>query len=453
MKNIFLLIVFFIFIIPFSLGQEPWSLENCIQYAFDNNISIKQQAINTEYNSNVLKQSKINLVPNLNAGANHGWSFGRALDQTTYEFTEQESIMSTNVNINSRVTLFNGLQQLNTIKQNEFNLMASLEDLEKLKNDISLFIASAYLQILFNRELLAVAQSQLETTQAQVERTQKLVNAGSLAYGSLLEIKAQEASEELNVVNAQNQLDMSFLNLTQILDLDSVGDFDIIIPEFGDIATQEIMLTVGSVFRDATTRLPQIKSAEYLLSSSKVGLEIAKGNRSPSLSMSGSFGTGYSDYRKRLVTPDPINPVFEPYPFWDQMIDNRNTGISLGLSVPIFNGWMVNTGISNARLGVMNSKLNLETQKNNLYKDIQQSYADAVAARKRYLSAQEAVTSMKESFKYTENKFEVGLINTVDYTTDKNRLTATQSDLLQAKYDYIFKMKILDFYRGIPLSL
>ncbi|MBL7110617.1 MAG: TolC family protein [Bacteroidales bacterium] len=453
MKNIFLLFVFSIFIIPFSLGQEPWSLENCIKYALENNISIKQQAINTEYNSNVLQQSKINLAPNLNAGANHGWSFGRALDQTTYEFTEQESVMSTNVNVNSRVTLFNGLQQLNTIKQNEFNLMASLQDLEKLKNDISLFIASAYLQILFNRELLAVSQSQLETTHAQVERTQKLVDAGSLAYGALLEIKAQEASEELNVVNAQNQLDMSFLNLTQILDLDSVGDFDIIIPEFGDIATQEIMLTVGSVYRDATTRLPQIKSAEFLLSSSEKGLEIAQGNRSPSLSMSGSFGTGYSDYRQRLIDPDPLNPVFEPYPFWDQMVDNRSTGITLGLSVPIFNGWMVNTGISNARLGVMNSKLNLDTQKNNLYKEIQQSYADAVAARKRYLAAQEAVTSMEEAFKYTENKFEVGLINTVDYTFDKNRLTATQSDQLQAKYDYIFKMKILDFYRGMPLSL
>jgi outer membrane protein len=453
MKNVFLLFVFSIFIIPLSLGQEPWSLENCIQYAFENNISIKQQALNTEYNSNILQQSKIGLAPNLNAGANHGWSFGRALDQTTYEFTEQESIMSTNLNVNSRVTLFNGLQQFNTIKQNEFNLMASLQDLEKLKNDISMYIASAYLQILFNRELLAVSQSQLETTQAQVERTRKLVDAGSLAYGSLLEILAQAASEELNVVNAQNQLDISYLNLIQILDLDSVGDFDIIIPEFGDIATQEIMVSVSSVFREATTLLPQIKSAEYQLASSQKELDIARGNRSPSLSLTGSFGTGYSDYRERLVNPDPVNPVFEPYPFWDQITDNRSTGISLGLSVPIFNGWMVNTSISNARLGVMNSKLNLESQKNTLYKEIQQAYADAVAARKRYLSTQEALASMEESFKYTEHKFEVGLVNTVDYTTEKNRLAATQSDLLQSKYDYIFKMKILDFYRGIPLSL
>jgi len=453
MKNIFLLFVFSFFIIPISTGQEPWSLEDCIKYAFENNISIKQQVINTEYNSNILQQSKIGLAPNLNAGANHGWSFGRALDQTTYEYTERETIMSTNLNVNSSVTLFNGLQKLNTIKQNEFNLMASLQDLEKLKNDISLLIASAYLQILFNRELVNVSATQLETTQAQVDRTQKLVDAGSLAYGSLLEIKAQAASEELNVVNAENQLDISYLTLTQILDLDSVGDFEIIIPEFGDIATQDIFLTVGSVYRDATSRLPQIKSAEYQLASSQKGLDIAKGNRSPSLSLSGSFGTGYSDYRQRMVDPLAPVPEFEDYPFWDQISDNRNTSVGLGLSIPIFNGWMVNTGISNARLGVMISKLNLEAEKNNLYKDIQQAYADALAARKRYLSTQEALISMEESFKYTEHKFEVGLVNTVDYATEKNRLAATQSDLLQAKYDYIFKMKILDFYRGIQLSL
>ena len=454
MKYALLIFVFSIFINPFIQGQEPWSIEKCIQYAYENNISIKQQSINTEYNENILKQSKIGLAPNLNAGANHGWSFGRALDQTTYEFTEQESIMSTNMNVNSRVTLFNGLQQLNTIKQNEFNLMASLQDLEKLKNDIALFIASAYLQILFNRELLAVSQTQLETTRAQVDRTQKLVDAGSLAYGSLLEIQAQAASEELNVVNAQNQLDISYLNLTQILDLDSTEGFEIIIPEFGDIATQEITVTVGSVFMEATSQLPRIKSAEYQLASSEKGLDIAKGDRSPSLSLTGSFGTGYSDYRQRVLdASDPFNPIFEPYPFWDQITDNRSTGIAFGLSVPIFNGWMVNTNISNARLGVMNSKLNLESEKNNLYKDIQQAHADAVAARKRYLSTQEALKSMEESFKYTENKFEVGLINTVDYSTDKNRLTATQSDLLQAKYDYIFRLKILDFYRGIPVTL
>jgi outer membrane protein len=447
---IFLALLFSLFSNLIISGQKIWKLEDCIQYAFDNNLQVKQQAFNTQYNSNILLQSKINLAPDLNAGIGTGFSWGRALDETTYEFTENERIFSTNTNVSSSLTLFSGLQQYNTIKQNEFNLQASLQDLEKLKNDISLAIAAGYLQILFNSELLSISRNQLEITRMQVNRTSKLVTAGSLARGALLEIEAQAASEELNVINAANQLDISYLTLTQLLDLDSVGDFKIEIPEFGDIADQEIMLTVSSVFNEANSILPQIKSYEYQLASAEKGLGIAKGTRIPSLNLSGSYGTGYSDIRERY---NPATNEMEPYPFADQIKDNRSTTLTLGLRIPIFNGWMASTNISNAKLGVMNSQLALEIQRNNLYKEIQQAYADAVAARKKYLATQQALAAMEESFMYTEQKFEVGLVNTVDYNAEKNRLTQTQSDLLQAKYDYIFKMKILDFYRGIPLTL
>jgi outer membrane protein len=433
-----------------SFAQKVWSLEDCIMYAFENNISIKQQILTTEYNENLLNQSKVALAPNLNAGANHGFSFGRALDQTTYEFKENQTIMSNNVNLTSSVTLFNGLQQRNTIQQNEFNLLASQKDLDKLKNDIALFLASGYLQILFNRELLQVAINQHELTLQQVERTAKLVEAGSLARGSLLEIQAQASTEELNVITAQNQLDISYLNLTQMLDLDSVGDFEIEIPEFGDVARAPINITVGMVYNDALRVLPQVASAEYQLQSAYEGLSIAQGMRSPDLFLNAQWGTGFSDARQKF---NLSTGEFEDVPFWEQMNGNQSTTLSLGLNIPIFNRWMVSTNISNARLSVINSELSLETTKMDLYKSIQQAYADATAARKKYLATEEALISMEESFKYTEEKFEVGLVNTVDYNTEKNRLTTTQSDLLQAKYDYIFKMKILDFYRGIPITL
>ena len=450
-KYFLYLVLFFSLFNPEVLsGQKIWKLEDCIQYAFDNNLIIKQQVIAAEYNSNILKQSKIGLAPDLNAGSSSGISWGRTLDQTTYEFTENQRIMSLNMNATSSVTVFNGLQQLNTIRQNELNLMASLQDLERYKNDIALAIAAAYLQILFNTELLGIAENQLEITQLQVNRTQKLVEAGSLARGALLEIQALAASEELNVVSAKNLLDISYLNLTQILDLDSVGDFAIEIPEFGDLTGEGIIPTVNSVFNEAVGFLPQIKSAEYQLSGSARGLQIAKGARMPSLNLSTSFSTGYSDIRERR---NPATGNMEPYPFPDQLEDNRSTTVSLSIRIPIFNGWMVNTNISNARLSVMNSRLTLETERNNLYKEIQQAYADATAAQKRYISTQQALVSMEESFMYTEQKFEVGLVNAVDYNAEKNRLTTTQSDLLQAKYDYIFKMKILDFYRGLPLTL
>ncbi len=450
-SNKFLLLfpILILMFFPVSRAQKIWSLKDCIIFAFENNITIKQQVINTQYNENLLQQSKVALAPNLNADASGGFKFGYVLDPLTYEIIENRTIMSSSMNVSSSVTLFNGLQQKNTIEQNRFNLLASLEDLEKFKNDISLLLASGYLQILFNRELLQVAINQHELTLQQVERTAKLVEAGSLARGSLLEIQAQAASEELNVINAQNQLDISYLNLTQMLDLDSVGDFEIEIPEFEDVARDPILLSVGAVYSQALQVLPQIRSASYNLQSANKGLSIAQGQRSPSLSLSGQWGTGYSDAQQRQNEAGQ----FEDVPFWRQMDLNRGAGVSMGLRIPIFNQLSVNTRISNAKLTVMNYRLNLETEKMDLYKEIQQSYADAIAARKKYLATEEALTSMEESFKYTEEKFEVGLVNTVDYNAEKNRLTATQSDLLQAKYDYIFKRKILDFYRGVPITL
>ncbi len=454
-KFILLIPIIFLMLLTSARAQKIWTLEDCILYAFENNITIKQQVLTTNYNENILNQSKISLAPNLNAGANQGWSWGRSLDETTYIYKNNQS-MSGNVNVNSSVTLFNGLQQKNSIDQNKFNLLSSQKDLDKLKNDISLFLASGYLQILFNRELLQVAINQHDLTLQQVDRTSKLVNAGSLARGSLLEIKAQAATEELNVITAQNQLDISYLNLTQMLDLDSVGDFEIELPEFGDVAREPILITVGSVYKDALNVLPQIEGAEYQLLSAYEGLSIAQGRRSPSLSLNAQWGTGYSDARLKLDPDNPgdlLNPNLIDMPLGEQINGNQNMRLFFGLNVPIFNRWMVNTEISNAKLGVLNSELSLESTKMDLYKNIQQAYADATAARKRYLATEEALASMEESFKYTEEKFTVGLVNTVDYNTEKTRLTTTQSDLLQTKYDYIFKMKVLDFYRGIPINL
>ena len=450
-KKIFFVLMVFTGTLTSQLySQGLWSLEDCILYAFENNIQIKQQMLNSDQYKNNLFQLKAELLPNLNAGGNVSQSYGRALDATTYDFYDQK-IKYSSFSINSSVTLFNGLQQYNSIQQGKFNLLASIQETEKLKNDISLMIAAAYLQILMDMELLAVAENQLGITNLQVDRTSKLVEAGSLARGALLEIQSQAASEELMVINSQNNLDIAYLTLTQFLDLDSTGGFVIEVPDLGTIVYRPVTMNISSIYDEARALLPQVKSAEFQLESAKKNLDIARGARSPRLSLSGTYGSSYSDIRKLY---DPDNPlVGKEYPFSDQMKDNANTIISLGLNVPIFNGWMVNTYVSNARLGVINSRLQLENTENLLFKDIQKAYTDAIAGRKKYFATEQALVAMEESFRYTEQKFEVGLVNTVDYNAEKNRLTQTQSELLQAKYDYIFKTKILDFYMGIPLSL
>jgi outer membrane protein len=454
-KKIGALITFLVlFIFGINAQNNPWDLEDCIKYAMENNIAIKQTTLSTQYNQNILDQSKLSRLPNLNLSSNYTFSYGRALDQTTYEFTDDQRINSISVNANSGMSLFNGFQKRNTIEQNQINLMASYEDVQKIKNDISLNIAAAYLQILFSEELLMVAKNQLEITNQQVERTQKMVDAGKLARGSALEIQAQFASEELNVVNSENQLVLAYLNLQQMLDMPYDSLFKINIPDIPLPEQGLLVIDVSDVYQTAEQIMPQIKGSEYSLEASILDLDIAKGMRYPSLSLSGNYNSGYSDIREKVIDFDEFGvPITGKYPFFEQINDNLSVGIGLNLSIPIFNGGQVNTAIANARIGIENSQLDLQNTKNTLYRNIQQAQADAVAALKKFQSTEKALISMEESFKYTEKKFEVGLVNTVDYNTSKNQLTMTQSDLLQSKYDFIFKTKILNFYKGESITL
>jgi len=455
-KNIAAVIIFLLTIsVTIPAQENTWSLEDCIGYAMENNIAIKQTELNTRYNQNILDQSKLSRFPSLNASSNYSYSFGRALDQTTYEFTDNQQINSISLNVSSGVSLFNGFQKRNSIEQNRINLMASYEDVQKIKNDISLNIAAAYLQILFSQELLLVAQNQLEITGQQVDRTQKMVDAGKLARGSALEIQAQYAAEELNVVNAENQLQMAYLNLQQMLDLQYDPGFRVNIPDLPTPGDSLMLLNVMDIYGTAQEIMPRIRASEYNLESSQLDLDIAKGMRYPSLSLSGNYNTGFSDIREKLISTDPVTnlPIYGKYPFFEQINDNLSVGLGLGLNIPIFNGGQVNSAVSNARIGIENARLEVQNMKNNLYRDIQQAFVDAMAALKKYESTGKALISMEESFSYTEKKFEVGLVNTVDYNTSKNQLTMTQSDLLQAKYDFIFKTKILHFYKGEPITL
>jgi outer membrane protein len=456
-------LVFLFFVAVFPLHGQLWSIEDCIKYAMENNIQIKQSVLTTEYNENQLKRAKLGQIPSLNANANYSYSWGRALDQTTYQFTDNQQINSMSMGVSSSVNLFRGLQTMNTIKQNKLDLMASYEDVETIKNDISLRIASSYLTILFNKELVGVTRDQLGITGQQVERTRKMVDAGKLAEGSFLEIQAQYASEELNLVNAQNQLFISLLNLQQLLHLSTDSTFDVVIPQLEDPAADPIVMDAMEVFLIAEQEMPEIKSADLAVQSSEKSLAIAKGGRSPQLRASANYNSGFSDVREQVVSlSDPVQlqigvteggqnvytvspqqiPTYGKYPFFDQIRDNTSAGVGLGLSIPIFNGWQVNTNVANARIQLQSARLELQNRKLNLYASIQQAYADALAALNKFKATEKALVSMQESFKYTEKKFEVGLVNTVDYNTSKNQLASTQSDLLQAKYDFIFRIKI-----------
>ena len=471
----------YILILAFtSSAQEPvagkaWSLEQCIDYALKNNISVKQSELNTEISKVNLTQSEVNLLPNLNGNFAHSYNYGRTIDRFTNEFATQQ-VLSQNLYLSSNFNLFSGLQNVNTIKEYRYTLLASKYDVDKMKNDISLNIASAYLQILYSIEGLENAKNQMTITDSQVKRTKLIVDAGSAAKGTLLDIQAQLATEELNVTTAQNNLDISYLTLAQFLNMPSADGFTIVKPELN--MANEALLTANptQIYNSAITNLPEIKSADNKVKSAEAGLKVAWGGLSPQLSFNASYGTGYSGQDKQIVgTPEitganpsgdyAINgtnayPVYTPtisaqtqtVSFADQYKNNVNKTFGLNLTVPIFNRFQTKASIDKARIQKLGADLNVESTKLQIQKNIQQAYADANAALKKYASTQKALDATQESFKYTEQKFNVGMVNTTDYNTAKNKLITTQSQLLQAKYEFVFKSKVLDFYQGKPLK-
>ena len=450
-----LLILFFVsngILLP---QQKVWSLEECIKYAIDNNIQIKQQVIQTEFQQNTLDLSKLKLLPTLNGSASHNYSFGRALDQTTYQYTNHQTVQSNNFYMGGSLNLFSGLQNYNTIERNKYDLLAGEQDLQNIKDNISLSVALAYLQILLNKELVTATDNQLQITLQQIEKTKKLVDAGSVARGNLLQIESQAAQEELQLINLKNQLETSYLNISQLLELKSPEGFEIVTPQISIDTNAIISGNIDDIFAQAQGVRPEVKSSELKLTASQYDLKIAQGGRSPRLTMNHSFSTGYSDIRKKVTGLDPVTyaPIYGKYSFADQVNDNISYGIGFSLNIPILNGWQVNKNITNSKLSIESSQYTLEGTKKQLYKSIQQAYTDAIAALKKYNASNKAVLSSEESFRYTEQKFNVGLVTSVDYNAGKTQLLTAQSDLAQAKYEFIFKTKVLDFYKGIPINL
>lgn len=422
--------------------QKVWSLEDCIKYAIENNIQIKQQVIQTEVQKNSLDLAKLKLLPTLNGQASHDYSFGRALDQNTYQFFNQ-TLQSDYFYLGGATPVFNGLQNYNSIQKNKYMVLSGQQDLQNISDNVALNVALVYLQVLLNKELVAANENQLNITLQQIEKTRKLVDAGSVAKGNLLQIEAQAAQEELSLINMKNQLETSYLTLTQLLELKTPAGFEVVVPEINVDPNSIITGNIDEIYTIAEKSRPEIRSSELMLTASEYDLKIAKGSRSPRISLNYSLNTRYT-----YLSNQPGIQSFN-----DQLKNNKNSGIGLSMNIPILNGWQVNKNISNSKLNVENSQYTLEGTKKQLYKNIQQAYTDAVAALKKFNVSIKAVASTEESFRYTEQKFNVGMVTPVDYNAAKTQLLNSQSDMSQAKYEFIFKTKVLDFYKGIPLKL
>jgi outer membrane protein len=458
-------------------AKTTWTLQECVDYAITNNLQVKQTGLDVELARVNLDQARSNLLPSLNGSSSYGFNFGLNNDPTTGILVNQNS-RSNSFSISSNVPLFSGFQLRNTIKQNQLNYEAAQSDIQKSRNDVILNIVSAYMQVLLSDELLQTAQLQLASTRQLAERTQKLFRAGSVAESNVFEINSQMASDEVNIVNAQNQKDIAELNLMQLLNLKPVPEFEVVKPEIPEPQEEIIRFNPDEVYEVAQQNMPEVRSADIRVKSALVGINISKGAFLPQFSVGASLSTNYFNLQKTRITgvgeeititdrvgyvngdvnQPVINtrrvkaPITEEYTYFTQLSDNRGEAVFFSLNIPIFNGFRARNGVQRSVVGHKNAVLNTEIVRNQLRQTIQQSYADAVAAQKRFDATKRQLAALELTYRNAEIRFNNGVLNSTDFNVARNNFTKSQSDLIQAKYQYTFRLKVLDFYQGKTLS-
>ncbi|MDP2089338.1 MAG: TolC family protein [Flavobacteriaceae bacterium] len=440
MKKLSLIIILFGIIFQTSAQQKIWSLEEAVNYALTNNLSIKQAELTTDLRNEDIIAAKGNRLPSLSANSSESFSFGSSIDNGNVRISRNRN--STNFGVSSSVILFNGFRNLNTVKQAELGHEASILSLEKIKNDISLNVVNYYLNILFNKESVKVAQEQLQISKLQLNRTKQLVAEGVKPKGDLLEAEATLANDEEKLVSAQNSLDLSLLSLAHLLQI-SPKNFDV----------QEVKLNISSltlkynntdaVFDKAVAEKPEIKSAELDVENAVLGIDIAKSLYYPTLSLGYNFSTFYGHTQG---LPNQSS-------FMDQFEDNKSHNVNLSLNIPVFNGFKTKSGVSKAAINSRLASYTLDSEKLKLRETIERAYTDAKAALNQYIASEKSVLAQQESFKNAQERFNLGAMTSFDFEQVRSRLVNAQSNFINAKYNFVFKTKLLEFYYGIPIVL
>lgn len=454
---------------------ERITLQQAIDIAWANNLQIKQGQTQVETARNTLNQSRYNRLPNANAGiSGPGVSFGRGIDPFTNAAITQQ-ITFNSFSLSSSTTLFAAGQLQNTIAQNDLALQASLQDVQDTRQQVALNVALAYLQILNNEDQLAIARGQVEVSRLQVTRTQKLVDAGALPQANVYDLRAQLANDELAVVNADNNLQIAKVNLLQLLNVNA--NQDVLVDRVSvNTPNGSYDATPDQVYAAAVGSQPLVKAADLRVQSAARGVDVARGGLYPTLLFNSNLSTNYSSAAQRAVvgaltdvtqtatvvvngTPTPVTFVTqqptitrEKIPYFNQLTNNYNINLSLSLRIPIFNNYQARLRVANARLNQDNLRYQSDLTKLQLRQTIEQAYTNMVAAQKRFDATTVQVESLEQAFRVAETRLDAGAINSVDYNLAKTNLDRARANLVQAKYDYIFRTKILDFYQNKPLS-
>lgn len=424
-----------------SFAQKQWTLPECINYAIEHNITLKQRENATRQNELNLNTAKNSRLPDLNAGVNENLGFGRSIGMdNTYS---NNSTSNTSFSINTSLPILTGNRIENTIKLNQLNLEASTADLEKARNDIRTQIAQQYIQIVYDREILAVAKRQISIDSMQVSRLQEMERNGKATLTEVLQQKATMAQSQLTATQAENTYRLDLLTLSQLLELPTPEGFSIVIPSVPNASTILSGITPDAIYQEALSTKPEVQAEQLRLKASDASILIAKSAKYPTLSLNAGLGTNYY----KTLNGDRKNDSFG-----SQMKNNFSQNIGLSLNVPIFNRYSTRNSIRSAEIDRENQQLALDNVKKSLYKEIQQVYYNAIAAEAKYNTSLQAETTSKDAFNLTQAKYENGKATITEFNESKNNLMKAESDLVQARFELIYQKALVDFYRGKELK-
>lgn len=437
MKKVLILFLIFYFSFSTARAQRQWTLRQCTEYAISHNLSIKQKDNQCRKQELQLSTAKNSRLPDLSGSVSESFSFGRGLTiDNTYT---NRSTSSTSFSLGTSIPLFTGFQIPNNIKLNQLNLEAATQDLEKAKNDIRMQVAQAYVQILYDMEIADVAVRQVEIDSMQVARLQAFLNNGKASGAELSQQKATLAQSQLTATQAQNNLHLSILALTQLLELPTPDGFSVVRPNVP--SNLNIPINPNQIYQESLLFKPEVKAEQLRLDASEKSIKIAQSALYPTLSLSGGLQSNY--YKVSGMPADG---------FMSQLKNNFSQYIGLNLNIPIFNRFSTRNNIRSARIDWENQQLQLDNVKKSLYKEIQQVYYNAVAAQAKYESSEVARQSSEDAFTLTQAKYENGKANITEFNEAKNRFLKAESDLVQARYEYLYQTSLLDFYRGKDLN-
>lgn len=477
MKKISLFSLFFVLLcIQMQAQAKKWTIEECVAYALEHNITIK----NTQLDERLAKVDKKtaygNFMPSVNGQASHSWNIGLNQNITT-GLLENQTTQFTSAGLSANIDIYNGLQNQNRLRRANLSILSAQYQLSKMKDDVSLNVANAFLQILFNKENIKVQKELLASDERQLNRAQELVNAGSIPRGDLLDSKATVAADQQKVIAAENALLISKLSLAQLLQLDDFQNFDIADTDYDAKQSEVMFQTPEAIYQKAKQERVELKIAKANMDIAEKDVKIARGAYQPTLAGFYSFSTraAYSDRitgsqldllnptvnTGNFVTVNGVNySIFQPNytpvfsksaPIFDQFSDNKGHNFGLQLNVPIFNGFAVRNNIERSKVALERAKIAMSQSEIDLERTVYTAFTDANGAYNAYQSAVVALEAREGAFNYAKERYAVGMMNSFDFNQAQTLYANAQSEVLRTKYDYIFRTKIVEFYFGIPI--